>query len=210
MMPGPDEYFKCPKCGQIVSRGSLMSGNTFDAVLYSDGNQIAPMLPEFPFFIKCKNCNTFFWLKQNNEVKKYKFPKKPKENESIKEAEFLTIDEYLEAINLNIYLDNKEHKYIRMKLWWAYNDKLRENSNNEYSEAEYKVYENNCKELIKLLDKEDINEKLMIAELLRNIGKFEDCLEILKTIDDENINWVKEIFTKECVKNNKKLVILRE
>jgi len=49
MLPGPNEYFKCSKCSQIVSRGSIASGNTFGAVLYSDGNQIAPMLPKFPF-----------------------------------------------------------------------------------------------------------------------------------------------------------------
>jgi len=81
-----------------------------------------------------------------------------------------------------------------MKLWWTYNDILRENSNINFTEAESEAYENNCKELIKILDKNDLNEIIMIAELYKNIGNYEDCLEILKTIDSENINWVKEIF----------------
>ena len=68
MKPGPDYIYKCPVCGKLVKRGSLMSGNTFGAKLYSDGKNDAPMLPDFPNLSKCAKCDTIFNLRELKEV----------------------------------------------------------------------------------------------------------------------------------------------
>ena len=60
MIPGLPEYIKCPSCGAYQLRGTLMSGNTVGARYYSDGKSIAPMLPEFPVFVRCHECTAFF------------------------------------------------------------------------------------------------------------------------------------------------------
>ena len=65
---GPNLYYKCPKCGKTSFNGSLLSGNTSGAKFFSDGKTIAPMLPEFPAIIKCKNCKTFYWLNDENQI----------------------------------------------------------------------------------------------------------------------------------------------
>jgi predicted nucleic-acid-binding Zn-ribbon protein len=65
---GPDLYYKCPKCGKTSFRGSLLSGNTFGGKFFSDGKLIAPMLPEFPAIIRCKNCKDFYWLSDENQI----------------------------------------------------------------------------------------------------------------------------------------------
>ena len=204
MMPGSDEYFKCSNCDQVYSRGSLMSGNTFGAKLFSDGKNIAPMLPEFPRIVKCKKCNTFFWLIEENEVTL------SKKNKNIEEAVFLTIYEIQEAIDLNISKNNKELEYLRIRLWWALNDKIRENDNIGFDKNEKILYESNCKILIELLDKNNLNEKIMIAELFRNIGNYNECKKIMKTIKNKDYNWIKDIFENECQKNNSKVILLRQ
>ena len=57
MLPGPNYIYKCPSCGNFIKIGSLISGNTYGAKLYSDGKRVAPMMPEFPDLTKCKKCN---------------------------------------------------------------------------------------------------------------------------------------------------------
>ena len=211
MIPGPSEYYKCPHCGQISMRGSLISGNTFGAELFSDGKRIAPMLPEFPLIVKCKNCKMFYWLNEKNKVPELNFPNKT-ENVNIKadEAEFLSIDEYQEIIDSKFNENEDEHKYFRMRLWWAFNDKLRENNNEDFSESENKLFEFNCLKLIDILNKDDINEKIMIAELYRNIGNFIESKKILDTIKKDDYNWIKIILENECLKENKKVILLRQ
>ena len=73
MMPGPDYVYQCPDCGNLITRGSLRSGNTFGAKIYSDGKRIAPMLPEFPDLTKCRKCNSIFWLSKLVELGSYKW-----------------------------------------------------------------------------------------------------------------------------------------
>jgi len=211
MIPGPEEYYKCPKCGQISYRGSLVSGNTFGAILYSDGKQISPMLPDFPSINKCKNCDTFYWLTEENEIKEYNFPNefKQKNNEKVEKAEFLTINEYQEAIDIKFHKNEKEHKHLRINLWWTYNNRFRNNENMEFSEDEYKMFELNCLELKNILNKDHENENIMLAEINRNIGNFSECTSIINTFE-EKFSWIKEILEKECIKNNKKVVVIRQ
>ena len=127
MIPGPNLIYKCPKCKKTVYRGSLRSGNTLGAKLFSDGKRIAPMLPEFPFIVKCKECNTFFWLNDKNKIGKYSrwfnFGKKWKNPDA---AEFLSPDEYFEAIKSKIYKNKNEELRLRLNLWRAFNDRTRE------------------------------------------------------------------------------------
>jgi len=39
-----------------------MSGNTFDAILWSDGKQETPMLTEFPAITRFRACRGFYWV----------------------------------------------------------------------------------------------------------------------------------------------------
>ena len=62
MIPGGNIYYTCPICKNIISKGTLISGNTFGAKHYSDHKTIADMLPQYPEITKCKKCHNIFWL----------------------------------------------------------------------------------------------------------------------------------------------------
>ena len=49
MLPGPDMYKHCSSCHQLIIEETLMSGNTFGAIYWSDGKREAPMLPKTPW-----------------------------------------------------------------------------------------------------------------------------------------------------------------
>lgn len=56
---GPAQAIRCPGCKQITLKEySLLSGNTYDAVLWSDFKLVAPSMPQPPFLVKCPACGT--------------------------------------------------------------------------------------------------------------------------------------------------------
>ncbi|QDE96190.1 ribosomal protein L7/L12 [Myxococcus xanthus] len=68
MIPGPDMVIGCPRCGALHRRWSLASGNTFGAVLWSDGWFEAPMRPLPPLVARCMGCHAFFWVARAVEL----------------------------------------------------------------------------------------------------------------------------------------------
>ncbi len=59
--------------------------------------------------------------------------------------------------------------------------------------------------LIKFFDPEDQGQRIMIAELYRNLGEFDKCIELIDSVDgDTEIKaYIKERFTLECQQGNK-------
>jgi hypothetical protein len=209
MILGATLVYKCPECGKFFTRGSLHSGNTFHSKIYSDGKRIAPMLPEFPLIIKCTNCKTFFWLIDENYVGKWDSEREMKvEWKNAGYANFLSADEYNEAINLKIYNVKKDQIFLRIRLWWTINDKIRNENDVCIADEDKIIYEQNCMKLLELLDNDEIDWKLIRAELFRNLGKFSECKNVLETITDEEYIWIREIMEEECRKNNRNVITL--
>jgi hypothetical protein len=121
-------------------------------------------------------------------------------------AEFLSLDEYIEAINLKVYRNNKEECYLRKRLWWAFNDRIREGKEIFLNEKDKETYETNCTKLIELLDKNTEDGILMCAELYRNIGNYIECINILETMDKKDYPVLKDKIKKECHDNNKNVI----
>jgi len=281
MIPGAEYIYQCPNCNNLLKRGSLISGNTFGATLFSDGKQIAPMLPDFPNLTKCKKCNAIFkiselkevgtynmwerdglqkkqknimirvflpfWLSfslsfvlisviidtalcrffANNiflsimifavitimiflllsrkEIRKYKMKNKAKKADSV---EFLDVADLFRA--LKIY--PQDELYIRQCIWWKENDYARRflkyNEKQDLSDI-VRYDEENCNALLKLLDKNEYGQKIMMAELYRNLGQFDICMELIETLP-LNCHWLKWQFKEECVKKNRFVIQLKQ
>lgn len=197
-MPGPNLVYKCPKCGSLLQNSSLMSGNNAGAKLYSDGKQDAPMLPSFPDLTKCKKCDSIFWLSDLKVIEERSWLARGKEwEEDVPFAEFLNVNDLFRALN---EYKNKEFS-IRIMIWWTFNDRVRENHDLFVEQDDENLWQSNCNALLNLLDKNDINQKIMIAELYRNLGQFEKCLDIINNLPN-NFDWLKEQFKAECEKHN--------
>lgn len=194
MILGNNKYYECPNCSNILAKGSLISGNTFGAQLFSDGKQIAPMLPEFPSITKCPKCSSIFWLKDEIEDKEF---------ENFDDATFLNIFEYYAVLEHENYNSPDEELFIRERIWWLFNDRVRSGKDLFISEAEKTIWKENIDRLILMLEYEDLNQRIMIAELNRNLGNFRECKDILDSISDPNFNWFQKAFEKELTKENK-------
>ncbi len=209
MIPGPNYVYKCPHCGNLLTKESLASGNTFRAKIFSDGKRIAPMLPEFPDLTKCKKCNTILWLSKLKEIGKFELgDNKNPQWEAADSADFLDIDDYFVALETGVAENQNDEIFIRQQLWWAFNDRTRSGQSLFKTEDEEMRWKENLKSLINILDQSDIYEKFMVAEISRNLGDFENCIKIMEGVDSEDLNWFKEKLLYECKRKNKMVVVL--
>jgi hypothetical protein len=119
--------------------------------------------------------------------------------------------------------DIEKEKYVRTNIWWTFNNRIRTSKGNilsyQYSQklgnilsskhSEVKLWKKNCLRLIELLDKTEINQKIMAAELYRNLGNFKNCIELLTSIKDNNYDWIVEKMKLECENKNSMLIVLQ-
>ncbi len=216
MLPGPYYIYKCPNCDNLLRKSSLMSGNTLGLQIFSDGKNIRPMLPEFPDLTKCKKCNTIFQLSKLKHIGTYEWwdDKIKSRWKNADQVDFLDIEDYFRVLNEGFAKDIKE-VFIRKQIWWAYNDRIRYCSKTEdnvtpFVDANDEIrWRENCNKLIPLLSLYDLDERIMIAELKRNLGDFEACIYIIEQIWDYELNWLKDIFINECKKGNRWVVQLK-
>jgi hypothetical protein len=207
MIPGPAHIYQCPNCGKYLKNRSLRSGNTFGAQLFSDGKRIAPMLPDFPNLTKCKKCNSIFWLSNLKEIGIYDYwDSKNLEWENADWVDFLGIKDLYRA--LEITKNKKEETIIRQQIWWTFNDRVRAGKEIFIEENDSDLWEQNCSLLLNLFDKNDVNQQIMIAELFRNLGRFEHCMELINSLSN-NFDWLKKQFKIECTNKNTKVFALK-
>ena len=203
---GPDYFYKCPTCDAILKNRSIMSGNNFGATYFSDGECIAPMLPDYPNLTKCQKCDTILWLSDMKPLGDAHWGEEPPE---WKEAHYV---EHLEINDLYAALEKLENKkktskqkkreiFVRQRIWWAYNRKTFENL---YEIVDWK---SNLVHLLDLLDLDENNHRCIAAEIYRNLCNFPKCLEIINTLPEKFAHF-KNTMLEECRKKNPLTVTL--
>jgi hypothetical protein len=208
MQIGPTLIYKCPTCGSLLKNSSLISGNTFGAIPYSDGYYDAPMMRRYPNLTKCKACDSIFWLEDLLPIKEYSPFNKDDTYDNIPFAKFLNIEDLFRALSEN---KDKEREYsIRRDIWWTFNDVKRPSPQKHVwkDKKEQTLWQENCESLIHILLEKKAN-KIMVAELYRNIGHFEKCMAIIDTLPDD---WadLKAKYKEECENHNTFVFLMEE
>jgi len=197
---GPDIIRVCPECKAHLTQKTTNSGNTFGARFWTDGKMVAPMLPDRPWLVKCPKCGSLFWIDEAMEFgKRY-----PRSKEYIieplvpSETEFLTVlaEEKLPKL---------KEIYVRCRAWWAANDSVRMNVDATITFSPKQ--EKNLQILSDLLDEENADQRIMKAEILRELGKFDECLRLLAQIFDKIWQAKEAGFTKVWHANEAAFII---
>jgi hypothetical protein len=173
----------CPFCGEKKELLSLVTGNTFGSVLWSDRKQISPMLPKVSPVQKCPRCGKYYLY--------YKQPTQTADHESSATGD-LSYEEWKEAfaqLNADPSLDNKDKTFIYMRLIQAFNDhyyrgkapSITKESTPPQEEYAYIVQIIDL--LISLKKWETPSTNLFKAELYREASHFSECEATLRAID---------------------------
>jgi len=190
MIPGPDKVIECPKCQGLARVFTLLSGNTFGARRWTDGKMIAPMLPRPPAITKCGDCGHYFWISDANVIGELplwgdeakRIPSNWKTAERVRE---LSESEYFEAIRIGVAESKEQELHLRIWAWWAGNDLLRSQGQSSVDQTQAVPIRSpeataNLERLLELLDTSNTDQRLMKAEVLRELGKFDDAIRLLE------------------------------
>lgn len=149
------------------------------------------------------------------------------------------IDNYIEFFNVDFALTEDEELGIRLDVWRLFNKKLIakqvlstnyglsfmfENSDNYVdvnslffdirllfnNAKEEEFWERNLRRVLILLQPEKDEDRLVKAEIYRNLGEFDNCRQMLETVVDETNFWIVSILLKECERMNRCVVSLEK
>jgi hypothetical protein len=192
MLPGPDQIVACPACGGLAKYATLLSGNTFGARLWTDGKQEAPMLPQPPAVVKCRHCGGCYWLADAERVGELDVwgadPLAPDEAWPLSEDHPLAVPEswrtaqyveepeeaeYYAALRSGLAQDRQQERALRIFAWWRSNDPSRDGEESSAGGgSEPAAREENLRALLPLLEGEEDRNRIMRAEVLRELGRW--------------------------------------
>ena len=171
MTPGPTLIYSCSTCEKNIAYCTIESGNIFGARFWTDGKRDAPMLPEEPWLIKCPHCDTLIWVDELTQLGEidhwYSDGSDADEFADVQSAITPSLMDYAYFNMATISYPQKEH-YVRLQTWWAFNDCRRESQELPLSSIEIE----NLHAFINLLDENEENDRLMKAEVYRELGEF--------------------------------------
>ncbi len=179
MLPGPNILRICTQCHDLITQATLCSGNSFGARLWTDGFRRAPMLPILPWLVECPHCRTLAWIDE--------LPEKQSDGEANAPHGEAPSPERLHELLRKRPLSRTKKTYLRQQLWWAGNHPRREDTAPLPLSAEEVV---NLEALARLLDSEDEEQRLQKAEIMRELGRFDDAAALLAFDFDEEFSTV--------------------
>lgn len=190
MIPGPTIIRKCSACLKSIRQHTIISGNTFGAIFWTDGKREAPMLPDQPWLVMCPHCHVPLWIDELEELGQTEpWGDEHGKFKDAREYEEPSLDDYFVLIENGIG-DPQKERYARLRAWWAGNDERRTNAGTiPMSPREIA----NLTTFTHTLDESDPNDLVMKAEAMRELGRFDDALSLLAKSVDENIAGAVEI-----------------
>ena len=198
MQPGPTIIKICSECSGLIAEDTIISGNTFGATFWTDGKRDAPMLPDQSWFVICPHCQTSIWIDEQEEAGEIEAFSKNEKYKDAKPYRTPILNDYFNQLNIG-NLDRNKEQYLRFRAWWAGNDERRKigATKNELSDEE-KV---NIEGLYRMLDFSDDNDRIMMAEIKRELGEFDDAEAIIKETFanefTEAVTIIKELIEKK-------------
>jgi hypothetical protein len=168
---------------------TLTSGNTFGARIWTDGKQIAPMLPSPPIVVKCHHCAECYWLANAKKIGNVD----PRGDKSVQvdpswaaapEVQEPSEAEYYRALRVGLAANPEQERTLRLLVWWRRNDAFRVAPQGiTVNDAELSgTRRENLNVLVRLLDETDESDLLMKAEALRELGEFESATQVLSRV----------------------------
>lgn len=213
MIPGPPMAVDCPKCGKEKGLMSLVSGNTFGARQWSDAYQYAPMLPRLSPVQKCPECGYYFMLSEDA------LHHANGEGEHCSDTGRLSYAEMKEAL-LQMEKDSlskDDELSLRLEFLHRFNDAFREDFNaceegnidenkTVRDETDWELHRANLEVLVALLNDDDAEQRILLAEMYRELGKFDECLSELNHYSLFSDDWeavIMQIIKKAAAKDDK-------
>jgi hypothetical protein len=193
------ELKKCLDCQEEFLTISVRSCNTIDAVYYTDGYISGPMYDEGSYIVHCPKCKSYHFESNLDTVKRISesdYSRSNYGNEPFKNSITLQHFKHFEHLLSNpIWKNAEQEQFIRIRAWWACNNEYRKNFKSRNPIVEEGLNENglpqstefliapehkkNLMRIIELLDFRLEEDRLLMAEIYRELGNFDKSISLL-------------------------------
>lgn len=193
MRPGSIKIIKCEKCFDLICVGTYTSMNTMNSEIWTDGRIFGIFYSRPEPIVKCPYCLEMIWKEEQEEIDSVPYSNSvPCEN--IMYVKSLELQDYYDML-CDSNLNNKKERYIRIQIWQLENDSRRPldgeacTTKRTIIKKDFSLREiYNMKSLLHLLDSNNELERIMLAEVNRNLSRFDVAYRLLdKDFSDKNI-----------------------
>ncbi len=213
MLLGDFVVVSCPHCGYLEEYLTLISGNTFNSIVWSDGKMYADMMIFLKEVVACHNCREAYWLQEAKEVGRHEpYQKDPEHPEYDKAAEVEEPDVagYYRAIEKGMATTSEQEITLRWLAWRKLNDPAR--SFVDHPIAEPVVFSAldiaNLERLAEILDPNDQADRVLIAEIHRELCHFDLAVRLLENYDFGDMQWMADAILPLAKAGNPDLVVI--
>jgi hypothetical protein len=214
MLPGPDKVIVCPSCKGQETYLTLWSFTEIRPYTWTDGFRISAQRPRPPEIVKCGQCSYVYWLKDAEVIGELHLgggatspPEWHKAEHVVEPSEA----DYYAALASGLGRTPEEERSARALGWWKSNEPLRGDiltqvyeywnifRQDEVHRIRHEIgawnpdppaRQANMELLLALLDMSDAGDRLMRAELLRQLGRFDQALAALRNVGVEEASWI--------------------
>ncbi len=189
----------CPDCGALAKYQTLISGNTFGSTIWSDTMRFSPMLPHPAPVVRCSACLYCYMLADAEKVGLFPpFKGRHADPDDKSETPRAWIDapevvepsenEYYAAIDAGLHGDDKvKLRNLRILAWWRANEPYRGSKRMlRTTNGRSPDFRSNVLALAELLNDQKESDRILRAEIHRELGDFESARKWLDTAAEEN------------------------
>ena len=169
---------RCPNCSRWFNftRLSMYSGFAAASTTnYTDFfNEAAPSNSAL---LGCPHCSTAYWSKDLPISSTYGLGEFRGKSPS---ASPIYGTKLVELLKQNFWKTQEEELFLRVMAWWWLNMPYRKAAEGEATAADIdgRLHEN-LTELLPLVEADTTSRAIMRAEILREIGRFQECIDVL-------------------------------
>ena len=174
MLPDPTLIKQCAACAKPFKQKTLNSGITFSVKFWTDGKMETPMLPDPHWLIKCPHCQALLWIDEQQNLGEMDWVGRDRFRNA-RAYICPAVEDYLVMLESDS-LEPEKKRYLRLWAWWTGNNPRRKSA---MPKTLSKQEVDNLCGLAALLDESDDNDRLMKAEILRELRQFAEARSLL-------------------------------
>jgi len=221
---------QCPHCNNKMSTYELTSYMVHSSVTYSDGKVVSnsPKMSDKNILI-CSKCNNEFWRNDaflEDDYHNTAYDELP-EAMDFHDLPFAFDSDYSFklATHLSELLERgfantvEREVFLRFEIWHLLNNNNRSDSHGLFKKNSDRIvvndsdkagdlFKNNLSRLISIYKPENDDQRLMLAEMHRELGNFSQALSVLDEIENVNNNIAYKKIKSATKKKNSKVINL--
>jgi hypothetical protein len=135
------------------------------------------LLLEAPWLAKCPHCFKLFWSDDAEEIGEIELAERAKKWPNAWEVYLPSEADYYAVLDAGLK-DREKEKYCRIRAWWYVNEGMRYSGGRYESKFSQEAIRN-LEILYELLRMDQEDERIIKAEIARELGRFEEAISIL-------------------------------